>query len=287
MKNKTNWINSVSSLLIIISFILAPLTVGAGAWTQTEGDVFFRTSSKYYQASHIFNANGDRISGDWWDESGDFSEFSLQVLLEYGLTDELTFTAESVIKSMSSDYSSMLTDNRMVTGLSDVIVGLRYGLWRGMTVASVDVRAEIPTTYTAYTEQVRLGNGNLNGQARFLLGGGLPLGFGNYFDASFGYRVRGGPYDNDLLTSLSIGAETFSGLWLRTGASGVFNLGESADLANNNLDASYLGVGGALTYLFESGLGLEIAASTDVWGKNTFSGWGMELVVQYRTKSGA
>jgi len=30
------------------------------------------------------------------------------------------------------------------------------------------------------------------------------------------------------------------------------------------------------------GLGIEIAGSADIWGENTFAGWGLELVVQYR-----
>jgi hypothetical protein len=32
---------------------------------------------------------------------------------------------------------------------------------------------------------------------------------------------------------------------------------------------------------FDFGFGVEIAASGEVWGKNTFAGWGLSLVLQY------
>ena len=42
-----------------------------------------------------------------------------------------------------------------------------------------------------------------------------------------------------------------------------------------------------LTYLFDFGLGIEVAGSADVWGENTFSGWGLELVIQYQFRPDA
>ena len=182
---------------------------------------------------------------------------------------------------METDNSATGESSTQVRGLSDLLLGVRYGIWQKALVVAVEGKLEIPTGYTVHTDQVRLGSGNLNGQLRALVGGGLPLPFGNYIDAGFSFRIRGGPWDNDLMANLSVGVEAVENLWLRVGGSGTFHLGDSDDQAGS-LDASYVGVGGAITYLFDFGLGLEVGASGDVWGENTFAGWGMEFVIQYQ-----
>lgn len=290
MKTINSYI-SISSVIFALSLVATPIqSTRAGAWTQPEGGMFFRLANKVYFADHFYSSGGNRLTGDWWDDSASFREISFNLIAEYGVLDSLTLTLENTLRLMNSSYSSMLIDDQSVNGISDLILGARYGILQGAFVLALEAKAEIPTGYSSHTDKVRLGNGNLDGTFKLLLGGGLPLGFGNYIDAAVGFRVRGGPYDNDVLASVSIGAETFENLWLRVGTSGVFHLGEGNMDTNGfveNLDASYLGVGGAVTYLFDFGLGIEVAGSADVWGKNTFSGWGLELVVQYQFRPDA
>ena len=38
--------------------------------------------------------------------------------------------------------------------------------------------------------------------------------------------------------------------------------------------------GGAVTYLFEGGLGVEVGASGDLWGRSTFRGWALSVVLR-------
>lgn len=264
----------------------APLPAQAGAWTRAPGSVYLRVATKAYQADEIFDGDGDRVSGDWWDPEAEFRELSVNVIGEVGVFPWLTATIENTAKLMHSDYGAGGGGAVRVDGFSDLLLGLRWGFWQRQLVAAVETRIEIPTGYPRDDTHVRLGPGYVNGQFKLLFGGGLPLGFGNYFDTAFGYRVRGGPVSDDLLASAAVGVETISGLWLRAGFSGVFNLGDSdaVDLLSlANQDASYIGVGGAVTYLFGPGFGVELAGSADVWGRNTFAGWGLELVIQWES----
>lgn len=277
---------AVALALALVVVAVAPRPAQAGAWTREPGSVYLRLATKAYQADEIFDGDGDRISGDWWDPEAEFREFSLNLIGEVGILPWLTGTVETTAKLMHSDYSAGSGGAVRVDGFSDVLLGLRWGFWQRQLVAAVETRIEIPTGYPQDQTHVRLGTGYVNGQFKLLFGGGLPLGFGNYFDTSFGYRVRGGPFEDDLLASAAVGVETFERLWVRAGFSGVFNLGESETLnllTAGNQDASYIGVGGALTYLFGPGFGVELAGSADVWGRNTFAGWGLELVLQWES----
>lgn len=267
--------------ILIMMLIFIPQTTLAGAWVQKPWQYYLRLANKFYAASAIFNQDANRKSGDWWDSNGKFREFSMNLIMELGVLEQLTLLFENTAKFMQSDYGSR---DVAVYGLSDVVLGARYGFYQKSLVAAVEGKIEIPTGYPRNGDRVSLGPGYVNGQLKVLFGGGLPLGIGNYFDTAIGYRLRGGSFADDLLASVSFGVETVSDLWLRIGGNGVFNLGEASQSNLGNLDASYLSAGGAVTYLFQSGWGLEIAGSADLWGKNTFSGWGLELVVQYRSK---
>lgn len=255
----------------------------AGAWTQPQGVGFVRLAVKEYFAPRYFDADGVRTPGDWWSVDARYDETSANLIVEYGLLDRLTLALDTTAKAMHSTYPTGNRGDIWVVGLSDVGLGARYGIWQKTLVLAIEARAEIPTGYHLFDDRVRLGNGWVNGQLRALFGGSLPLGISNYFDSGFGYRLRGGPYADDLVASLSIGVETFKNLWVRLGSSAVFNLGDShASGQGQPADASYLSAGGAVTYVFESGFGVEVAASADLWGKNTFAGWGIEAVVQYK-----
>lgn len=272
---------------VLLAGLLAAATAAqAGAWVRRPGSVYLRLATKAYQANEIFDGHGHRVAGDWWDAEAKYRELSMNLIAEVGVLDWLTVTLENTAKLMHSDYAGGTGGAVRVDGFSDLLLGLRWGFYQRQLVAAVETRIEVPTGYPRDEDHIRLGPGYVNGQFKLLFGGGLPLGFGNYFDTSFGYRVRGGPVADDLMASAAIGVETFRGLWVRGGFSGVFNLGDSGalDLASvANQDASYIGVGGAVTYLFGPGFGVELAGSADVWGKNTFAGWGLELVIQWES----
>ncbi len=275
--------NKKSTIIFIMSATLCIHTAAmAGAWVQPKGNIFLRLAGKYYQADSIFDADGDTVSGDWWDPEARFREFAFNLIAEAGLLDQLTLTFENTAKFMHSDYSRGKGGRIDVNGLSDMVLGVRYGPYQKNLVLAFEAKLEIPTGYEKHDDRVRLGPGYANAQAKILFGGGLPLGIKNYFDSALGYRIRGGPFSDDLTASASFGVETMERLWVRIGSSGVFNLGDSDQNVTGQVDGSYLGAGIALTYLFHHGLGLELAASKDMWGKNTFAGWAVELVVQYQ-----
>ena len=276
----------VARLILPARVLVLPATALAGAWMRQPGGVYLRLATKVYMADRIFDAGGARVKGDWWDEAARFRELSFNLIAEVGVFPWLTATVENTAKLMNADYSGGVGGRVRVYGFSDVVLGLRYGPYQRDLVFAVEAKIEIPTGYPLDDDRYRLGPGSINGQFKALFGGGLPLGFGNYFDTSFGYRLRGGPFADDLIASAAVGAEPYDGIWLRVGFSGVFNLGGSssggtAAVVTGNQDASYLSLGGAVTYLFGNGFGVELAASGEVWGRNTFAGWGLELVVQF------
>lgn len=254
----------------------------AGAWVRSQWGFYLRLDNKYYRANSIFDGNGQRIAGDWWDDDAVFQELSSTLIAELGVIDQLTVIFEGSGRIMHSDYSQGIGGSVRVAGLSDVVLGLRYGPYQRRIVTAIEAKIEIPTGYPVDEDRVRLGPGFVNGQFRLAVGGGMPMGgVGNYFDVGFGYRLRGGPSSDDLVANAAFGVEPVDGLWVRVGFSGTFNLGDSTETLGNAQDATYVSVGGALTYVFWSGFGIELAASGDVWGKNTFAGWGLSLVLQF------
>lgn len=260
------------------ALLLAASPAWAGAWVRSQWGFYLRLDTKYYTANEIFDGDGHRIAGDWWDDDSEFHELSSTLIAELGLLDQLTVTLQGSARMMYSFYGQ--DGGVTVAGFSDVIVGLRYGPYQRRIVTAIEATVEIPTGYPRDEDRVRLGPGYVNGQLRALVGGGIPMGVGNYFDVGFGYRLRGGPSSDDLVASAAFGIEPYERLWLRVGFSGTFNLGDSSE-TSSNIDATYVSVGGAVTYLFETGFGIELAASGDVWGKNTFAGWGISVVLQY------
>ncbi len=261
------------------ALMLVSSSAWAGAWVRSQWGFYLRLDTKYYQADEIFDGEGNRIAGDWWDDEAHFHELSTTLIAELGLLDQLTVTFQGAARMMHSFYGQ--DGGVTVAGFPDVIIGLRYGPYQRRIVTAVEATIEIPTGYPRDEDRVRLGSGYVNGQFRALVGGGIPMGIGNYFDVGFGYRLRGGPSADDLVANAAFGIEPYERLWLRIGFSGTFNLGDSSETTTSNIDATYVSLGGAVTYLFESGFGLELAASGDVWGKNTFAGWGISMVLQY------
>ena len=263
---------------------LAASEAAAGAWVRPQWGLYLRLDTKYYRATSIFDADGNRVAGDWWDDAARFQEVSSNLIAELGVLDQLTVLFEGTARIMHSDYTRGMGGNVRVAGLSDVQLGLRYGPYQRRIVTALEARVEIPTGYPRDNDRVRLGPGYVNGQFKVGVGGGIPMGgVGNYFDVGFGYRLRGGPPSDDLVANAAIGVEPVDGLWVRVGFSGTFNLGNGTMDVSSNQDATYVSVGGAITYIFDSGFGVELAASGDVWGKNTFAGWGLSLVLQYET----
>lgn len=253
----------------------------AGAWSQPEGSLYLRLASKLYLSQNVYDATGRRMTGDWWDPDARLDALSWNLIAEYGLFGPLTLTAETTVKRLHSSREINWGRDITVTGLADSAVGLRYGFWQRALVAAVDVRAELPSGYRRYTDQVSLGSGWAAVTARALLGGGAPLPFGNYFDLNAGYRNRFGPYAGDLLGGLSIGVEPVKRLWVRAGMSGQYNL-RPTDSFIGIAESTYLAAGGAVTWISPWDLGLEVGATVDVAGRNAFAGWGVEVVLDFR-----
>lgn len=172
--------------------------VGAGAWSQPRGGYYAKLSGIHYSTTEVFNDMGQRAAMGM-----DDNQFrARQVLLygEYGLRERLTLTGQVGAGRLVSESSLV---ERITWGLGDVHLGAKYQLTGGRLVLSPQVEVAFPSGYEEYDPPLGTGHSELG--TRLLAGLSLyPLPF--YAGAELGYKLRGGPFSNQVSYFVELGA---------------------------------------------------------------------------------
>ncbi len=186
----------------------------AGAWSQQKGHYYAKFSGIYYTSDERYNDMGRR------DELGqDDDEFrSTQGFLyvEYGVADRLTTVAQF-------QGGRLVNENALIrqttVGTGDVDLGLKYQWIDAPVVLAPFVTAKIPGGYDQKYEPP-LGTGDADLEFRVLAAKSFhpwPL----YMGAEVGYRLRGGPFSNQVPYLVEVGSQFREGMFAKIYVNGT------------------------------------------------------------------
>ena len=212
--------------------------VWAGAWSQPRGGYYAKLSGIHYLSTEVFNDKGCRIPRGNEDidnndkdcpvlsdnDYNDDNQFrARQVLLygEYGLIERLTLTGQVGAARLVSEDTFV---ESITWGLGDVHLGAKYQLTGGQItggplVLSSQVNVAFPSGYDRGYKPA-LGTGYSELGARLLAGLSLyPLPL--YAGGEVGYKLRGGPWSNQVSYFVELGATPRPWLFAKGFVAGV------------------------------------------------------------------
>jgi hypothetical protein len=175
--------------------------VRAGAWSQAKGHYYAKFSGIFYSSGEVYNDMGSRdplgTDQDRFDSRQGF------LYLEYGLLDRLTLVAQMNAGELVFQ-DTLVVKWRRTRGTGDADLGAKYQLVDDPLVLAPMVSFKVPTGYDQKNDPA-LGTGEIDLEFRMLAARSLypwPL----YIGAESGYRVRGGPYSNQVPYFIEVGA---------------------------------------------------------------------------------
>ena len=193
-------LNKWTCLLAIFPILvgLLPPPADAGAWAQKKGQYYAKLSSISYSADEHFDTGGDKASLGTMEETFDADQVFLYV--EYGALDRLTLIAQG-------NWGELVSENRLerhsTQGLGDLGMGAKYQWVDAPVVLAPYVELKIPAGYDDH-DNPSLGTGDIDLEVRLLASRSLhPLPV--YVGAELGYRLRGGPFSNQLPYAFEVG----------------------------------------------------------------------------------
>ena len=152
-------------------------------WTLNRSGYFVQGGFSYLSTGSYYDAVGEEQDNP----DGDYSDFTANAHVEYGLRDHLGLLFHLPVRSLSQQYED--TPDLTTTGIGDLTGGLRYRILDGSFVASAQGELKVSTGYNAAATTPPLGDGQTDYTLRVLAGRAFaptPL----FAQAAFGYRGR-------------------------------------------------------------------------------------------------
>ncbi len=202
--------------LIALSLHAAPAR--AGAWTQPKDGYYFKLYGSYLATTTEFDVDGNETALFSRSENltdGRFIDTGVSAYLEYGLFSRLTLVGTLPVKFLRSKRTEELIDggtkkfNETTVGPADLTVGIRYAHLVRPLAVSVQGNIKVPTGYdtTPGNGAPPLGDGEVDADLRLMAGKSLyPLPF--YITGSWGFRRRGGIYNDEFFYEAEFGFST-------------------------------------------------------------------------------
>ena len=171
------------------------------------------------------------------------------------------------------------------SGIGDVVLGAKYQLVSKPIVVSPLVSVKIPTSYDDDVNPA-LGTGDADVEFRLLTARSfypLPV----YIGAEAGYRVRGGPFSNQLSYSGEIGATPLSRLSVKAYLEDSRTISGNARLADLGLtqvsEGDFTKLGLITGFRVSGPLWLEASLESVVAGESVSAGrsWGLGVSYSY------
>ena len=272
-------------LVAILALVGAvPELARAGAWACPKGRSFAKLSTIHYRSDEVFGGTGDRepisIYGSEFRANQGFIYF------EYGLLERLTLVTQLNGASLKSESNIRHNVLRLTTnGVGDVVLGAKYQLVSKPIVLSPFVSVKIPTSYDDDLNPA-LGTGDADGEFRLLAARSffpLPL----YIGAEAGFRVRGGPFSNQISYGGEVGATPLSRLSVKAFLEDGRTLSGNDRLAEPGLvqvsEGDFTKLGLIAGILVSGPLWLEVSLESVVAGENVSAGhsWGLGVSYSY------
>ncbi len=206
----------------------------AGAWTQPEGDTLVIVKALHSDGRGWFDDSHHRTTfgdGQQFDGNGRSRQDQLNVYVEHGLTERLSFIGNFYFTDVgfSNHDAASGRQKTSTTGFADQEVGLRYALpsgqddvWRSSVQALVSIPAYgrsktyHPDNPDANSDPA-LGLGDYGLELRYSRGRGYALGGRNgYVDLGGAVRLRGSAASDEVRVDASTGL-SLTPRWLLLG----------------------------------------------------------------------
>ena len=198
----------VLMFLLLAGCILISGNVFA-AWTQAKGHSYNQLTLSYYKTTEKFttiekfpDVEEDPKSGDvknthvenFRNEEEEFTASKLSYYVEYGVVDDLTVIFSGGFEYVrSNDILSQTGDSDSVSGVGDIILGLRQKISNNVAGGPMSVQLDIkvPEAYN-YEDPVNnqnLGDGQYDATLKLKYGRGFSKGYA-VLDAGYKYRFE-------------------------------------------------------------------------------------------------
>ncbi|NTU59471.1 MAG: hypothetical protein HGA98_00250 [Deltaproteobacteria bacterium] len=270
-----------AALLTLLA--LVPGRALAGAWTQPKGALYDRVAANYYSSTRDFDSDGDRqhMASD-----GRFFDANLSNYVEYGLTDRLTLINALYYKYLHSEDTAQESRS---WGVGDIDVAARFKLAEGsFGVLSAQALVKIPKAYDEH-DDLPLGNGQWDVEAKLLYGRSLWALFPGYFNLELGYRWRAEDPSDEIRYLAEVGSDFGKSFYGRVKLDGIYSRdngrksdGNGNPTTTNSFDLAKLDV--TLGYRLTPSWSLEAAWTPAVYGQNTAAGATYTLALAYQTR---
>ncbi|KQQ82846.1 hypothetical protein ASF73_18460 [Xanthomonas sp. Leaf131] len=304
-------LTSVSALALSCALAALPGMALAGAWTQPQGDTLVIVKAQHSDGRGWFDDSHHRTTfgdGQQFDGNGRSRQDQLNVYVEHGLTDKLSFIGNFYFTDVGfSNYGGDGRTRTSTTGFADQEIGLRYALpsapddvWRSSVQALVSIPAYgrsktfHPNNPDANSDPA-LGLGDYGLELRYSRGRGYTLGGRNgYVDLGGAVRLRGSAASDEVRVDASTGL-SLTPSWLLLGE---LNVIQGLGNGRNNFDVpgSSGGVGFVATgtnydltklqlstlYTAPGGSQWQVGYQQPVMGRNTAAAGGPFVAAWWR-----
>jgi opacity protein-like surface antigen len=178
-----------------LATLLGAAPASASAWTHAKGEGQAIVTAVYSHSDQRFDAQGDLV------DIADYEKEELYLLLEYGVTDDLT-----VIASPSYRHVGIEGDPQDTSGLGYTELGARYKFAEGQSwVMSVQGTARIPGERRRDV-LAQVGSTDAEYDLRLLGGSSFKVGeIDGFVDLQGGYRWRDGDPPDEFRLDTTIG----------------------------------------------------------------------------------
>jgi protein XagA len=249
-----------------LGFLALPSAAIAGAWTLPEGSGLAIIAMSASSATKAFG--GLSVPR--------YNKVELQGLLEYGITNRLTFIFSPGLQHI--DIGSPVDAKR--TGLGYTEIGGRYLLWQNSSwVFSAQATGRIPGTSDT-SNPAAIGYTSYEADVRALLGHSFKLGgMPSFIDIQVAQRFAASGAPSEFRTDLTFGVRT-SDRWLWLAQSFNVMSEGSAGWAYGSYEYYKLQLSGV--YSITPALGVQAGAFTTYWGRNALQENGGVLGLWYK-----
>ena len=279
------WCMSKRSFLLAVAAV--PVLLGstfqaawAGAWAQPKGQYYTKISSSIYRSDELFNAVGDRQPISIY--GSDFKANQGFLYVEYGVLDRLTLIGQ--LSGAALEQESKIRHNLLrlsTSGVGDLVLGAKYQLVGAPIVFSPSLKVKIPTSYDDDLTPA-LGTGSSDVELGAMAARSLyPLPL--YVGVEAGYRVRGGPFSNQISAGAELGSRPLSRLFIKATLENSRTLNGNVGLSDSGIvqvsDGGFTKLGLITGLRIGRLLWLELSFDSVVAGEEVSAGhsWGVGL----------
>ena len=127
------WRLKFSSAFLLLTLISVNTVFAQSGWVKKKGEIFAKLSITTTNSDSYYNLSGDKL------ETSEFTQSTLGIYAEYGLTDRLTL----LLNGPSIRMNGFETTNT-VSGIGDLPIGAKYAIVKGKIPVSVGLMVDVP-----------------------------------------------------------------------------------------------------------------------------------------------